>query len=351
MSKINIVPIFVPDYGCPLRCVFCNQKRITGVSTDISSDIVTNTILEYLSYFKRKDNVEVAFYGGSFTAIDFDIQNELLKAAYNFKEKGLVKSIRLSTRPDCINRKILDNLINFGVDTIELGVQSLDEEVLRLTNRGHNTKCVFDSSNLIKKYGFKLGLQQMVGLPGENFQKSYKTAKTFVELGADCVRIYPTLVIKDTALERSYKRGDYVPLDLEKSVSIVSDLIHLYYVNNIEVIRVGLQPTKNINFDGDVLAGPFHPAYRQLVEANYVFNALSNYLKHNKPTDEVNIFGSGRNISNIAGQRGINKNRLLKAFKLKKINLRQGPFDNYRIKINEEEIDLRDFYIMENLWS
>lgn len=348
MSKLNIIPIFVPHYGCPLNCVFCNQKKITGVSTDISSKVVNDTILEYLSYFKRKDNVEVAFYGGSFTAIEMDIQKDLLSVAFNYKKMGYIRNIRLSTRPDCINEEILDNLKNYGVDIIELGVQSLDNDVLTMSNRGHNALCVYESSKLIRDYGFKLGLQQMIGLPGDNFNKSYFTAKEFVRLKPFCVRIYPTLVIKDTALEYDLNNGLYDPLSLGDSISIISDILHIYYLNNIEVIRVGLQPTENINYNADLLAGPFHPAYRQLVEANYLLNSLENYFIDKATNEEVLIYANGRNISNISGQKSANKNKLITDLKLKKLTLRQKDLDNFSLKINGNLIDIRKYYKMEH---
>lgn len=348
MSKLNIIPIFVPHYGCPLNCVFCNQKKITGVSTDISSKVVNDTILEYLSYFKRKDNVEVAFYGGSFTAIEMDIQKDLLSVAFNYKKMGYIRNIRLSTRPDCINEEILDNLKNYGVDIIELGVQSLDNDVLTMSNRGHNALCVYESSKLIRDYGFKLGLQQMIGLPGDNFNKSYFTAKEFVRLKPFCVRIYPTLVIKDTALEYDLNNGLYDPLSLGDSISIVSDILHIYYLNNIEVIRVGLQPTENINYNADLLAGPFHPAYRQLVEANYLLNSLENYFIDKVTNEEVLIYANGRNISNISGQKSANKNKLITDLKLKKLTLRQKDLDNFSLEINGNLIDIRKYYKMEH---
>lgn len=348
MSKRNIIPIFIPHYGCPNDCVFCNQRKITGMSTDISNSDVENTILEYLSYFKRKDNVEVAFYGGSFTAIPIDKQSEFLKVAYKYKRKGLVDFIRLSTRPDAIDAEILINLKKYGVDIIELGVQSLDFEVLRLSNRGHDAKCVYESSKLIKDYGFLLGLQQMVGLPGDSLEKSLYTAREFVKLEPYCVRIYPTLVIKETALYKNLKDGNYNALDLETSIKYVADLLNVYYKNNINVIRVGLQPTENINYNGDVVAGAFHPAYRQLVEAYYFKAGLLNYFEKSKNiSEEILIFANGKNISNISGQRAKNKSEMIKKLGISKINLREKNLDNFELEIRgkfREIIDIRDYY-------
>lgn len=348
MSKRNIIPIFIPHYGCPNDCVFCNQRKITGMSTDISNSDVEKTILEYLSYFKRKDNIEVAFYGGSFTAIPIEEQTEFLKVAYSFKKKGLVQYIRLSTRPDAIDKDILDNLKKYGVDIIELGVQSLDPEVLRLSNRGHDALCVYESAKLIKDYGLSLGLQQMVGLPGDNLEKSLYTAREFVKLKPYCVRIYPTLVIKETALYKSLKNGSYKALELEDSLKYVADILNIYYKNNINVIRVGLQPTENINFNKDVVAGAFHPAYRQLVESYYFKNALINYFKEsNNLADELVLLAKGKNISNISGQASKNKEELIKELNIKKLSLRQKDLSDFEVEIianRDEIIDVRKYY-------
>lgn len=348
MSKRNIIPIFIPHYGCPNDCVFCNQRKITGMSTDISNSDVEKTILEYLSYFKRKDNIEVAFYGGSFTAIPIEEQTEFLKVAYSFKKKGLVQFIRLSTRPDAIDKDILDNLKKFAVDIIELGVQSLDPYVLRLSNRGHDALCVYESAKLIKEYGFNLGLQQMVGLPGDSLEKSLYTAREFVKLKPYCVRIYPTLVIKETSLYKYLKNGNYKALELEESLKYVADILNVYYKNNINVIRVGLQPTENINFNGDVVAGAFHPAYRQLVESFYFKNALINYFKEsNNLADEILIYTKGKNISNISGQASKNKEELIKELNIKKLNLRQKDLSDFEVEIianRDEIVDVRKYY-------
>lgn len=348
LSKRNIIPIFIPHYGCPNDCVFCNQRKITGMSTDISNSDVENTILEYLSYFKRKDNVEIAFYGGSFTAIPIERQSEFLEIAYKYKKRGLVKYIRLSTRPDAIDEEVLKNLKKYGVDIIELGVQSLDPKVLKLSNRGHDAECVYISSKLIKEYEFLLGLQQMVGLPGDNLEKSIFTAKEFVKLDPYCVRVYPTLVIKETALYKNLEEGKYKALDLKSSIKYVADILDIYYKNNINVIRVGLQPTDNINYDGDVVAGAFHPAYRQLVESFYFKCALLNYFKESENIDdEVLICASGRNISNISGQKSKNKNEMIKELGISKIKLQEKNLGYFKVEVHGkflEFIDVRDYY-------
>lgn len=317
MSNKNIIPIFVPHLGCPHDCVFCNQNKIAGLK-DISVENERKTIQEYLSYFKNKNDIQIAFYGGSFTAIDYNLQNTLLKVAYEYIENGLVKSIRLSTRPDSINEKILNNLKKYGVKTIELGVQSLNEEVLISSGRGHNVQCVYDSSKLIKDFGLELGLQQMIGLPRDTEERAIETAKKFVEIGPNIVRIYPTLVVEDTYLEKLYISGKYKPLTLEEAVDLSAKLLKIYNRNNINVIRIGLQPTEEINYNGSIVAGPFHPAFRQLVENKIIIDKILKTLE-NKKIRNLEIFSNNKNISTIAGQNKSGSKKLYKDLKLKSL--------------------------------
>ncbi len=342
MSKLNIIPIFVPHLGCPNDCKFCNQTKITGTSTNVDVGFVESTINEHLGNFKNKTNVKIAFYGGSFTAIDRNIMESLLQVAYKYKSMGVVKSIRLSTRPDCIDESKLEILKKYQVDTIELGVQSLDFEVLKASNRGHGVECVYNSSKMIKEYGFNLGLQQMVGLPGDTLEKSLYTANEFIKLDPYCVRIYPTLVIVGTELEKEYLEGKYSPLSLERSVEIVAELLKLYYKNNINVIRVGLQPTENINYGGDLVAGPFHPAYRSLVEEKIFLDFLDSYYKNSSVKDSK-IFASNRNISYIVGQKGKNRKYIWHRYGVN-LSLIGENLDSTTLIIDGKTIDLREYW-------
>lgn len=324
MSKRYIIPIFVPHYGCPHNCIFCNQRKITNFSTDISPEDVERIIEMYRSYFWRDLPIELAFYGGSFTAIDLEKQSELLEIVYRYKEKGIIDEIRLSTRPDAIDSIILDNLKRYGVDTIELGVQSLAEDVLIGSERDHSVKDVYEAVQLIKDYGFKLGLQMMVGLPLDSIEKSIYTTKEFIKLQPDIVRIYPTLVIKDTKLEKLYRNNEYQPLKVKEAVDICTILLVLFYLNDINVIRVGLQPTDNIQLGKDVVAGPFHPAFRQLVEANIFKLVLDDYLSFKGFTSqgkELVIKANKSIISSIAGQRSSNVKYFSDKYRFKKIKI------------------------------
>lgn len=338
MSKI--IPIFVPHFGCPRDCVFCNQNKISGSSFDFDYNQIRCDIEEYLNYFKEKSNIEIAFYGGSFTAIDLETQKSLLGIANDYLKSNIISEIRISTRPDCVDDEILKFLKRNNVSTIELGVQSLNEEVLKLSNRGHDSKSVYTAANLIKKYDFKLGLQQMIGLPGDNKEKSLFTAKEFVKLKPECVRIYPTLVISNTELERLYLNKKYKPLSLPEAVDISKDLLKIYYYNNINVIRVGLQPTENIQMGKDVVAGPFHPSFRQLCEELLVKESLDLFLK-DKVNDiynkELIIRASNKNINNIVGQKGINKEYFTDKYKLKKLKLYYDNISENIIKVSYDD--------------
>ncbi|HBF2430461.1 TPA: radical SAM protein [Clostridioides difficile] len=304
--KKRIIPIFVPHKGCPHDCIFCNQKKITGVSTDVTSEDARNIIEECLETIDKDADVEIAFFGGSFTAIDIDIQKSLLSVAKEYVEKGLVKDIRMSTRPDCIDEDILSMLKEYKTSIIELGVQSLDEKVLLDSIRGHQSEIVYKSSKMIKNSGIKLGLQMMIGLPADTEEKCIFTAKKFVELKPDCVRVYPTLVVKDTGLEKLMEQNKYNPFTLEESVNIVKKVFVLFYVNNINVIRVGLQATDDIQIGKAVLAGPYHPAFRELVEADMIKDYLEFVILQNKNIKQMLVKSNKKNISKIIGNKKTN---------------------------------------------
>lgn len=281
-------------------------KKITGVSTDVTSEDARNIIEECLETIDKDADVEIAFFGGSFTAIDIDIQKSLLSVAKEYVEKGLVKDIRMSTRPDCIDEDILSMLKEYKTSIIELGVQSLDEKVLLDSIRGHQSEIVYKSSKMIKNSGIKLGLQMMIGLPADTEEKCIFTAKKFVELKPDCVRVYPTLVVKDTGLEKLMEQNKYNPFTLEESVNIVKKVLVLFYVNNINVIRVGLQATDDIQIGKAVLAGPYHPAFRELVEADMIKDYLEFVILQNKNIKQMLVKSNKKNISKIIGNKKTN---------------------------------------------
>ena len=273
MSKRHyIIPIFISHIGCPHQCVFCNQDKIAKeVEEEVTEKDVRKTLNEYLETIDHNNStVEVSFFGGTFTAIDVRKQKELLSVAKEYKDNGFIDKIRMSTRPDAINKYILSYLKEFKVDIIELGVQSLDDEVLKLAGRGHTAEDVEIASKLIKEFGFTLGHQIMPGLPGDSFDKDIETVKKSIKMKPDICRIYPSLVIKDTPMEKMYERGEYKPYSLEEAVYISKELYKLYIDSKVNIIRIGLQPTENITWGKDLIDGPFHPSFRELVEGSII---------------------------------------------------------------------------------
>lgn len=301
MRKFNI-PVFVPHKGCPYDCVFCNQKRITGNLKETMPDDVTRIINEHLNTLPQTDrHVEVAFFGGSFTGIPIPEQSALMERVKPYIESGEVRGIRLSTRPDYITDEILINLKNYGVTTIELGVQSMVDSVLKASNRGHTSDDVRKAVELIRKYGFSLGLQMMTGLPGDTSSHSLETAKQIIELKPDFVRIYPTLTIKDTYLEKMYHKGEYTPQTLSEAVELSKELLLMFENNGIGVIRIGLQPTDEINENASVVAGPFHSSFGELVESAVYYDIINSAIKG--LSGDVTIYVNPKEVSKATGNK------------------------------------------------
>ncbi len=301
--------------------MFCNQNKIAGTYDDLTAKLIDNKVEEFISFleYDKEKHIEIAFFGGSFTGINIKKQNELLSAAYKWYNKGIIHDIRISTRPDYINNEILLNLKKYNVSIIELGVQSLDIQVLNMSNRGHTPFDVEVACKLIKEYGFKLGLQMMVGLPGDSHDKDLYTANKLITYSPDFVRIYATLVIKGTALENMYLIGSYTPPSLESSIETIKELYKVFYKNHIKIIRIGLQPTDNIMLGKDVIAGAFHPALRQLVEAEIYKEKLDKTLSFYK--DQINslIFQvNSKDICKLVGNKKSNISYLKSKYGFKK---------------------------------
>ena len=319
MKKQYIIPIFVPHLGCPNDCVFCNQKSISGQKKQVTKEDVKNIIEEHLKYIKKDSKVEVAFFGGSFTGIEEEKQEELLAAAYEYIKQKKVDSIRISTRPDYIDKKILKRLKKYKVKTIELGVQSANDYILKKAGRGHTFEDVVKASKLIRWYGFDLGHQMMVGLPESTTVDEINTAKQLIKLKPKMVRIYPVLVIKNTKLEKDYNDGKYKPLTVTQAVEVCKELVKLFVKKHIEVIRIGLQPTDTITNPEDekseVVAGPFHPAFRQLVESGMWYDVIVEKIKQlNTKVKEVVVTVNPADVNNVIGQRKDNINNLREVY-------------------------------------
>lgn len=310
MQKSANIPIFVSHRGCPNDCVFCSQKKITGCGDNVTAKDVKKIVTDALSWCDEK-NTEIAFFGGSFTGIPVCQQEELLGAAFEFVKNGQVRGIRLSTRPDYIDEEILSRLKAYGVTTIELGAQSMDDEVLRLSKRGHKAADVEAASKLIKEFGFCLGLQMMTGLPGADEKSDKKTARRIIALKPDVVRIYPTLVIENTALATMYESGKYTPQTLDEAVILSAHLVSEFKNAGIEVIRTGLQQSESLQ--ASVIAGPFHPAFGELTQSRMIFDRIARYIREALPKT-LTIKTSPRFYSKVVGQKKETQKSLEKLF-------------------------------------
>lgn len=316
MKKQYIIPIFVPHLGCPNNCIFCNQKTISGQLKMVTPKEVKETIEYFLKNVKDASAYkEVAFFGGSFTAIDSKQQEELLQTAYEYIKSGKVDSIRISTRPDCINKEILKRLKKYKVKTIELGVQSSNNYILKRIERGHTFEDVKKASKLIRWHGFTLGHQMMIGLPESTKQDEIDAALALIKLRPKMMRIYPVLVIKGTSLAKEYAEGKYEPLPLPQAVERCKELVIMFQKKKIDVIRIGLQNTDTIAEPGsdksEVLAGPYHPAFRQLVEASMWYDSIAEKIKKfNVKVKKVEILANEEDINNIVGHKRENITKL-----------------------------------------
>ncbi len=318
-----IIPFFIPHSGCPHQCVFCNQKNITGQVVSVEASSIPRKIAEYVKTTNPDQPVQVAFYGGSFTALGIDMQKSYLEAVRPFLLSGQIKSIRLSTRPDNINREILSLLKEYHVQTVELGVQSMDDRVLALSGRGHSAIDTENAVKLLREDAFIVGLQLMPGLPGDSAQKFIDTVDKTISLEPDFVRMYPLLVIKDTPLEGLYKTGQYTPLSFNEAVFLCREALIKFDQADIEVIRIGLQPTAELGKPGTILAGPYHPAFRQVVESSILLDRMKALLTNRKPSSlEVTFLVNPGDISAAVGQKRSNTEYLKKKFAFKTIHVR-----------------------------
>jgi len=335
MKKQYIIPIFVPHLGCPNDCIFCNQKSISGQKKNMTKEEAKKIIDNFLKSIKKEEaQVEIAFYGGSFTAISPEKQEELLQVAYEYIESGDVESIRISTRPDCIDKETLKRLKKYKVKTIELGVQSANDYILKRSNRGHNFEDVKKASKMIRWNGLKLGHQMMVGLPESTRIDEINTAKALIKLKPKMVRIYPVLVVKNTKLEKEFEAGNYEPLPLVQAVEVCKELVRMFDNKNIEIIRIGLQNTDEISEPGskesEVVAGPYHPAFRQLVESAMWYDAIVGKIKKlNVKVKEVEVTVNPIDSNNVIGHKKENVLKLKDTYDVDLIlkqdeNIKQG---------------------------
>ena len=307
-KKQYVIPVFIPHLGCPNDCSFCNQKSISGKTKMPTKDEVIKIIEEHLKNMKEDVEKEIAFFGGSFTGIDIEKQKEYLEIANEYVKEKKVKGIRLSTRPDYINKDNLKMLKKYGVKTIELGVQSTNDYILKRCDRGHTFMDVKNASKLIRRYRFNLGHQMMVGLPESTKLDEIRTAKDLIRLKPKMVRIYPVLVIKGTKLASEMENDEYKPLTVSQAVERCKELLYLFNKKKIQVIRVGLQNTDEITDpntkESEVIAGPYHPAFGQLVEDSIWYDSIVDKIKKiNTKVKEVKVKVNFVDMNNVIGHK------------------------------------------------
>lgn len=277
LQKHYNIPVFLPEMACPFRCSYCDQHKITGKNKLPDTTNVRQIIELHLKSIPRKNaHIEVAFFGGNFTGLSVDSQKMYLNIAYHYLLGGKIHGIRLSTRPDYINAQKLGLLASYGVSTIELGAQSLNDNVLEQCGRGHTAADVEKASNLIRKTGMHLGLQMMIGLPGDTFEKAMQTAIQIVALNACETRIYPCLIIKNTVLESLFLQGKYSPLSIDEAVAWSVQLLQYFEAQKVKVIRLGLHPSADLEADG-LVAGPYHRCFKTLVISYIWAKQFRNY--------------------------------------------------------------------------
>ena len=350
MSRQYVIPVFVPHLGCPNDCIFCNQKSKSGQMKQITEQEVEKTIKEILHRFKEeKLYTEIAFFGGSFTGIDIELQERLLKVAYKYVQKKKVDGIRVSTRPDYINKDELKLLKKYGVKTIELGVQSTNDYILQKAKRGHTFEDVKRASKLIRRYGFTLGHQMMIGLPESTWLDELNTAKDLAKLRPKIVRLYPVLIIKHTELEKEFAKGEYVPITLEQAVERCKELYYFFDKKKITVIRMGLQNTDIIsnpeNINSEVVAGPYHEAFGQLVEDSIWYDKILSAIKKvNTKVAEVEIEVNPNDVNNIIGHKKENIQKFKELYEVdvkikQKFSIRPGKFNLNIVKTYKEFLD------------
>ena len=313
--KYNI-PIFIPHLGCPNSCAFCNQKKITGRETEITPAEVREIIKKSLSTIKENSEVEVAFFGGSFTGLNKELQIEFLKVANEFFPS--INGIRLSTRADYIDEEEICILKKYNVTAVELGVQSTDEDVLKKNLRGHSFSVVKKAAELLNESGFELGLQMMVGMYGSNFEKDIKTAKDIISLKPKTTRIYPTVILKDTKLEEFYKKGEYVPYTVDEAALCTKEICHLFEENNVTILRMGLHSSEELE-SGAIVDGPYHPAFGEMVKSLIIRDRV-----------EKEIIDAG--LKNCDFKVRINKNEVSQLMGQKKANYNYF-IDKYNVRI------------------
>lgn len=332
MRHINVA-LFVPHNGCPNQCSFCNQRAISGHRNQVEPSDVDKAVQIALENPESKGG-EIAFFGGSFTAIERETMVSLLSAAYRYVENGSFKGIRISTRPDAVDEEICEILKTYGVTAVELGAQSLDDRVLMLNKRGHTADDIAKATKLLQKNGFETGLQMMTGLYGSTDEDSIETARKIIGLNPDTVRIYPTVVLENTELCELYRKGEYHPQGVEEAAELCAELLQMFEEAGIKVIRTGLHSGGDV--EGEFVAGAYHPAFKEICESKIYLRKVTELIRENKiPEGKIEIRVSPKAVSQMTGQKKANIEALKKL--------------GYEAKITaDESIEKYKVYILRN---
>ena len=320
-AREHIIPVFVPHLGCPNNCVFCNQRRISGQSEAAGAHSVREAIESSAALSPKGAKRQMAFYGGSFTAIPAAEQEELLGAAAEYMRRGEISSIRLSTRPDAIDDEVTERLKRFGVETVELGAQSLDDGVLRLSGRGHSAADVVNAAAKLKAAGFRVILQMMTGLPGDSDEKDVETARRIIAMRPDGVRVYPTVIVRDTALYDMWKAGKYAEHTVEDAVRVCAKLVPMFEAAGIPIIRLGLNPTEELS-SGAAAGGAYHPALGELVRSRIMLQKARELLAGTEPGSRVTLGVNAASVSQMTGQHRSNIGALRDEFSLSELKVK-----------------------------
>lgn len=331
-ARNSIIPVFVPHLGCPNDCVFCNQRRISGHIEPATAQTVKNAIEEAAALTPSGTKRQLAFYGGSFTAIPEGQQLELFEAAQPYLAEGVISSVRLSTRPDAIDAAVLKRLKKYGVAVVELGAQSMCDRVLELSGRGHDSAAVENASKLIKAAGFDLILQMMTGLPGDTDESCIESAKRIIALEPDGVRIYPTVIVRDTVLCDMWRTGTYREHTVEDAVRICAKIVPLFNEAGIPIIRMGLNPTEELS-GGDALGGAYHPALGELVFSRIMLQKARELLAEVKPGSRVVLGVSRSDVSKMIGQHRCNVKALMSELSLAELKIHEASVKSGEIRI------------------
>ena len=335
-ARESIIPVFVPHLGCPNDCVFCNQRRISGAQEPAGVENVKNAIESAAALPRNGAKRQLAFYGGSFTAIPSCQQEALLGAAKEYLDRGEIDAIRLSTRPDAIDGAVLARLKRYGVETIELGAQSLCDEILLLSGRGHTAADVVNASEQIKAAGFRLILQMMTGLPGDSVERTVYTAKKIIALHPDGVRIYPTVIVRDTALYDLWQAGEYKEHTVADAVEYCAAIVPLFEAAGIPILRLGLNPTDELS-GGAAAGGAYHPALGELVKSRLMLYKMRGTLNGIPAGSRVTLGVNKSRVSQAVGQHRENISRLTAEFGLKELKIRGIDAEKDEISIDSIE--------------